>query len=177
MFSALDGSSFRPPELVKISRTGTTSSSRCRADLRARSSRVGAHGSVDWWSCLALIRLRRFKEREVEAVSSVDLVNNDVSGFSALEGTVFRYERRCWPLAMRGDILLREEHGAIDASGSEEIKAEGGELGAYDELCVFHSSVRLWANLALSISSLMGRRWTLWLVCSLEISTHNLPLP
>lgn len=44
---------------------GATSRRRWRADLRERTSEEGGRGSVDWWSCLALMRERRSEEREV----------------------------------------------------------------------------------------------------------------
>ena len=86
-----------------------------------------------------MIRDRRLKDREIGAIGVDVLVDTELSGFSGLIGTVFRYERRCWPLAMRGDILLRDEHGMIGVSESEARKAEGDRTGPHNMSCVSHS--------------------------------------
>lgn len=138
----LGGVAFRldDVDVVRISRMGTISSKRWRADLRCKVVGDGGGGRVDWWCCLARMRERRL---EVLWVGVVGL-GVEVGGFVGVESEVvvlvdeswarmapaLRSSRRRWPLARRGVVLEVEVQGFIGARESAEMNVEGeAEVG------------------------------------------------
>lgn len=130
----LDGVACRPDDVdvVRISRMGTISFKRCRADLRCRVVGDGGGARVDWWCCLARMRERRLEVLwvgvvglglEVGGVESEVAVLVDESW--ARMAPALRSSRRRWPLARRGDVLEVEVQVFIGARESAEMNVEG----------------------------------------------------
>lgn len=114
---------------VSNSSTGTTSSSRCSADLRSNIAAVGGFGSVDWIVSLARIRERRLSLLEFASFGRFDdwLVAAEGFGneddFCALMAPAFRSSSRLWPLASKGVSFASDEHVVIGSKGREAMNS------------------------------------------------------
>lgn len=167
----------RLPEVVRISKTGMTSSRRCSAFLRARASGEGGGGRVAWWSCFAWIRSRREELRLCTAFGRADGAEEVVFRGEAAESwaritPAFKSVRRLWPLARRGDIFEREAQTEMGASGRVAMNAG---MSVEDWCCQ-----KWWildSNWSLSFSTSTGCRRNLVSGKYSESSTQILPLP